>query len=438
MPVSFIVQKRSTRLAFTLDLVFTRMLGLEINVCSTMEDAGPGPAIRYGESTAHDVLHIPDVGLLWENGFEASPPKVAAHHGLPKVCFAEQFDLLSAVFWMVTEYENYRDPSFDHHHRYTLSPIHQQLGLERNPIVHLWVSELEEQLMKRWPELRREQQTPVHHHEITFDLDNPWKYLYKPLWVQLGGLAKALSTLRFTEIKERLQTLITGNDPNDTLDIIYQICPAESITFFILLENLHANDSRFTWRHKRWRKRINEIASQGYSVGIHPSYLAMEKEGQIQQEKKYLEEIIGEATSKTRMHFLRYQLPTTRREMIQAGIREDYTPYLPGTGGFPNGMMIPYPWFDLERNQVTELTLVPTILMDRTIVGSPGNPRYEDQVIPTKEFLGLLTTIIDGNGAFVLCLHNECLSESGEWQTWSRWFAEIIRILKEKNAVGRS
>ncbi len=438
MPVSFIVQKRSTRLAFTLDLVFTRMLGLEINVCSTMEEAGPGPAIQYEEFTSDGALNIPDAGLLWENDYKSFPTEVIEHHGLAKIYFSEQFDLLSAVFWMVTEYENYRAPSFDHHQRYTLSPIHQQLGLETNPIVHLWVSELEEQLMARWPELGSEQQKPLHHHQITFDLDNPWKYLHKPLWVQLGGLAKAFATLGFAEIKERLKTLVTGNDPNDTLENIYHICPVESTTFFILLENLHANDSRFTWRLKRWQKRINEIASKGYSIGIHPSYLAMEKDGQIQREKKYLEEIIGTTTSKTRMHFLRYRLPTTRRDMIQAGIREDYTPYLPGTGGFPNGMMIPYPWFDLEKNQATELTLVPTILMDRTIVGSPGNPRYVNQIVPSKEFLNLLSIIIKGNGAFVLCLHNECLSESGEWKTWSRWFAEIIRILKEQNTGGRS
>lgn len=438
MPVSFIVQKRSTRLAYTLDLVFTRILGLEINLCNTMEEAGQGPAIRYGESVRGDAICIPDAGLLWETDCGTSPTDVTASPGLSKVYFAEQFDLLSAVFWMVTEYENYRVPSFDHHHRYTLSPIHQQLGLETRPVIHLWVSELEEQLMAKWPELRSEQQKPIHRHQITFDLDNPWKYLYKPLWVQLGGLAKALATLRFTEIKERLKTLFTGNDPNDTLENIFQICSTESTTFFILLENLHANDSRFTWRHKRWRKRINAIDSQGYSVGIHPSYLAMEQEGQIQREKKYLEEIIGKTTSKTRMHFLRYKLPTTRREMIQAGIREDYTPYLPGTGGFPNGMMIPYPWFDLGRNQATELTLVPTILMDRTLVGTPSIPKFTDHVGPPTELLGLLDTIIEGNGAFVLCLHNECLSESGEWKGWSSWFAEIIGTLEEQNTGGRS
>ncbi len=124
--------------------------------------------------------------------------------------------------------------------------------------------------------------------------------------------------------------------------------------------------------------------------------------------------------------------------MIQAGIQEDYTPYLNGTGGFPNGMMIPYPWFDLEEDTVTGLTLVPTILMDRTIVGTPESPRYTDQLAPSKEFDRLLATIIEGNGAFVLCLHNECLSESGEWATWSSWFAEIMKRLKKQNASGRA
>lgn len=436
MPVSIVVQKRSARLAFSLDLVFTRILGLEVNLVDPSEDAGGGPTILYGKVAYGDAILMYDSGMLWSTDCSSSPPNIMHENGSSKLFFDAQFDLLSAVFWMVTEYESYRSPSFDQHHRFLPSPVHQQLRLETQPVVHLWVAELEEKLLARWPELKAEQQKPSYQHQITVDLDNPWKYLHKPLWIQAGGLAKAMIQLRFREASERVSTLLTRKDPNDTFGKIYTACAPEYTTFFILLEHLHANDSRFTWRHKRWRKRIKEIASQGYSIGIHPSYLAMEKEGQIQQEKKHLEEIIGESTFKTRMHFLRYTLPTTRREMIQAGIREDYTPYLNGTGGFPNGMMIPYPWFDLEENSVTPLILVPTILMDRTIVGTPGFPKYTDQVGPSKEFFRLLNTIIKGNGAFVLCLHNECLSESGEWATWSSWFGEIMETLEKQNASG--
>lgn len=438
MPVTIAVQKRSARLPFVLDLVFTRMMGLQTRVVDEPDAAEGSPTIYYGSSASKDELVIPDSGLIWDRGCSFSSPVVDVQGGLPKLLFNNQFDLFSAVFWMVAEYENYQAPSVDQHNRYLLSDLHQLLGLETQPIVHLWVAELEAQLITRWPELIDEQQKPTYQHQLTFDLDHPWKYLHKPLWVQMGGLAKATINFRPEEVKERLNALLTGKDPHDTLDQIFSVCPPEFTSFFILLENLHVNDSRFTWRHKRWRKRIKEIISKGYSVGIHPSYLAMEKSGQIHREKTYLEEIIGAPTTKTRMHFLRYKLPSTRREMIQAGIREDFTPYLNGTGGFPNGMMIPYPWFDLKKNVETTLTMVPTILMDRTIVGTPGFPKYHDQLTPTREFLSLLTTIIDGNGSFVLCLHNECLSESGEWKSWSRWFAEIIRILKEKNTVGKS
>lgn len=437
MPVSIVVQKRSDRLAFILDLIFTRMLGIEVSIVSLLGGNDTGPALVYGESGLDNAPHIHDSGLLWDNGYTYSSPTVSEQNGLVKLFFTEQFDLFSAVFWMVTEYDSYQTPSFDHHNRYLPSPIQQKLGLATQPIVHLWVAELEKELMTTWPELKAEQLKPAYPHQVTFDLDNPWKYLHKPLWVQMGGLAKATLTLRFEEVRERISSLLSRNDPNDTFDQIYAACPPEFTTFFILLEHLHANDSRFTWRHNRWKNRIREIASRGYSIGIHPSYLAMEIEGEIQQEKEYLEEIINESTSNTRMHFLRYRLPRTRREMIRAGIREDYTPYLNGTGGFPNGMMIPYPWFDLAENKLTELTLVPTILMDRTIVGTPESSRYDDQIVPSKEFNRLLTTINEGNGSFVLCLHNECLSESGEWKKWSSWFAEIIKTLKKQNEGGR-
>lgn len=438
MPVSLIVQNRSARLDFVLDLVFNRILGLTVQVIDEIDVSPPGPKILYGTTPQEKVFLIHDSGLLWERGKSFNSPVIKEENGLQKLFFDEEFDLFSAVFWMVTEYENYLQPTVDHHGRYTLSAVLQKLDLASQPIVHLWVAAFENQLLAEWPELRAEQRKPENPHQITFDLDNPWKYLHKPLWVQMGGLVKAIVGLRFTDLRERVTALIKREDPNDTIEAILEACPPEYTTFFILLENLHPNDSRFTWRHQRWRRRIKEIANRKYPVGIHPSYLASEIKGQIQQEKNYLEEIIGQPASSTRMHFLRYKLPSTRREMIEAGIREDYTPYVNGSGGFPNGMMIPYPWFDLEANETTELILIPTILMDRTMVGTPAAPRFDDQKVLTKEFLRLLSTIVDGNGAFVLCLHNECFSESGEWKNWSSWFAEIIRILTENNEGGRS
>ncbi len=442
MALLIVVPFWSPRLDYTLDLLFTRILGIPF-VCLEQKDfsavSALNPTLWYGiQGEAGDIV-VPDAGLLWEKDMkgplpergEGTPPRL--HWNRPareEVQGAWHFDVFSATFFVVSEYSFYLSESRDQHGRYLEEDPLPGLCLGESPVVHHWAAALAEALHARYPALAIAQRTPHYPHRITFDLDQPWKYRFKPLAIQAGGLLRDVLRLDAQRLRERWRSWVFGKDPFDTFHQITHLAAPSCTTFFILLARSHAHDSRFTWRHRRWRRRISWLHELGYEVGIHPSYEASERRGEIEAQALRLKEITGVAPRSSRMHFLRYQLPGTRRELIAAGILEDFTPCRIAGGGFPQGMAIPYPWYDLQADCVTSLMLHPTLLMDRTLLSYLRLSSAE----AAMEVDRLWQKCEEVNGAFVVCLHNDALSESEEWRGWSGLFSDLIRRISATRA----
>ena len=89
-------------------------------------------------------------------------------------------------------------------------------------------------------------------------------------------------------------------------------------------------------------------------------------------------------------------------------------------------MAIPFPWYDLEKEEVTDLILHPTIIMDRTLL----NYLHFNPEEGKKRIQNLIRSCRKINGHFTLLLHNDAFSESEEWKGWRKTFAEIVEELK--------
>lgn len=424
-------------MAYAVELVIGQLMGFPYHMVKDQpSEEDPHILIIPHPAPSLEALH--DSGFLAHSGLE-TPQIRLVENGDSGLSFDDSGrpDLLASVFWLVTEYAGWGNADKDEHGRWRETAIHTHLNLASRPIVHDWVLERKKALLAKWPELTQLQRNFSLPHEIVIDIDQPWKYLHKPWWVQAGGLIKALLSFRKEQIRERIRAWRTGEDPNDTIEELMKSCDPETTSFFVLGGTNHPNDSRFPFQHQAWRDKIREIASRGFRVNIHPSYLSSETEGMIEAELKDLQAIC-QSSAQVRMHFLRYTLPGTRREMIATGITKDYSLYRNGEGGFPCGMMQPFRWYDLEEEAETDLWIVPTTLMDRTLVGTAASPSVFSPEKGMAHSLRLLETIIEGNGAFVLCLHNECLSDSEEWKGWEKWARQMISILNQENSLGRS
>ena len=426
------VSETSERLTYVADLIFRRLLGLTYRIVG---ESGPFPRdgsliIDYTRHTSTDSVAIPNLGLLHETGVR--PQKFEILHNEIPYLFAKpspqpnelEFDIFSAAFYLVTEYEKWATPVYDAHGRYdeTAYRSHTEAWY-LYPLVHLYAERLWEFIH---PRISHEKPTrPSFSFRLTFDIDHPWKYLKKGWGLSIGGLLKDLGRRDWQQVGERSRALRTGKDPNQTFDAIFQHCDPEWTQFFFLIDRNSSHDGRFTYQHSEYQELIQRIHQKGYPIGIHPSYTSYLDAARIDFEKTKLQAIIQQPISQSRQHYLRYRYPETFQHLAEAGIKEEYTLANYSTGGFRTGMAVPYPWFDLSQNRATELLLHPTILMDVTLtqyqeLGPEEGLAYAGKLVHYTQMVG---------GTFTLLLHNDTLSDSGMWKGWKAYWLDFIEEL---------
>ena len=126
----------------------------------------------------------------------------------------------------------------------------------------------------------------------------------------------------------------------------------------------------------------------------------------------------------SRQHFLKLSVPKTYRSLIQLGIRDDYSMGYASHPGFRAGISIPFPFFDITRNEITSLTIHPITLMDVTM---KDYLRLTGE--QSLEMIGnLIRTVKSVNGEFISLWHNESLMGTGRWLGWRRIFEEMVKL----------
>jgi len=262
-------------------------------------------------------------------------------------------------------------------------------------------------------------------YEITIDVDNPWKYRYKPFYVQWGGMAKDLLNGNWEGLAERRKALFAKTDPFHTDALIRKLCPAEHTTLFYLVDGDHPNDSRFSLRLPAYADRVKAFQNAGYRTGIHPSYESHLDPIKTQSEKSLLESVAG-PVDQSRQHYLRYSLPQTFRTLLDLGIKREYSVCPKNFAGPLSRIARSYPWYDLEAEEVTDLTLVPAVVMDRSLQQYIGlSPQEAITTIALQ-----IQAVRQRQGHFVVILHNETFSESGEWKGWLPVIEAMLHDLK--------
>ena len=426
------VSKKTSRLIYVADLIFQRILGMNYQILLADESVSTDewPILDYGGNPNSSYLSIPESGLL--NKTEITPQKFEIFEEKIPYLFAYEttdaqhfsFDIFSATFYLVTEYEKWENPSFDSHGRYNEHVYDSfQQGWFQYPLVHLYAEELWKFLHSHFPKLRRERRN--FSFQLTFDIDHPWKFLRKSLPLQIGGMGKDLLMGNWLQSRERLTAWILQRDPNQCFDLIFKHCSPQWTRFFFLIDRNSPYDGRFIHTDKAYAELIRRIQEKGYPVGIHPSYTSYLDEGRVQFETKKLQEILQNTVLSSRQHFLRYRLPDTFQFLMNTGIQAEYSLVNYQTGGFRTGMAIPYPWFDLSQNKVTSLILHPTQLMDVTLTQYLQlNP--EEGIAYAQKWVEATWAV---GGEFVLLMHNDTLSNSGMWRGWKGAWLGFIEEL---------
>ncbi|NND94977.1 MAG: hypothetical protein HKN45_08925 [Flavobacteriales bacterium] len=404
------------RLRYTLEVIFEEILSCPITISQDKKSLGKGPCLNYSNELLEGVPYIKPHSLIFENGIRILAEKIDNSGMLfPTESDLIEQDTLALVFFLVSRYEEYLDDDRDEFGRIkaTNSQLYQA-GLLHTPLVDKKVIELYNSLRSRYPTLpplkRQFQVIP------TFDIDVAYAFKGRGWLRRTRSTFKDVLTFEWKRIKRRKLVLHEELvDDFDTYSYQQRICQQAGTRprHFFLLGNYGKYDKNLSHKQPLLRTLINDISTWS-DIGIHPSMRSNDSIRILRKEIKRLKKIASLPVQRSRQHFLYLELPNTYQNLIEIGILEDYSMGYADRTGFRAGICSPYKWYDLEKEEMTDLYIFPTQVMDSTLRDYQKLSLEEAK----QEMLKLRSTIEQVNGTMIILWHNHSATRKGEWEGW--------------------
>ncbi|MBD0289551.1 MAG: hypothetical protein ICV79_29645, partial [Flavisolibacter sp.] len=256
--------------------------------------------INYSSAriTEHEIW-IKPVSLLFRTG---TPPLTidcfTNNHG-NKAFFTTEgdigFDLLAAIFYLLSRYEEYGTFQKDIYGRYA----HQNsLAYKNNflhlPLINIWLETFRQFIQQKFPNYKLQ----ITNFKLlpTYDIDIAWSYRHKGFMRNAGGTIKSVVSGQWSTVRERVDVLMgRKKDPYDCydwLDDIHQQYYLKPLYFFLVGQKRNRYDKNIPATNAAFQQLVQHIA-QHYHIGLHPSWQSGIEPEMLMREKKILEEITG-------------------------------------------------------------------------------------------------------------------------------------------------
>ncbi|MBR9921476.1 MAG: hypothetical protein GYB31_11610 [Bacteroidetes bacterium] len=416
------------RMRYALDVLLTYILRLPYEWVSDFNvfTQSDSPKIRYaGEARNSKEVLIPASAFFLPDFPVNKVPNLSQYNKIPILFDCPNteadlpFDLLAAVFYLVARVEEYQDFQADTHGRFPASEsILVKAGFQEWPLVDIWASLLLEQLQQKFPGLIEHHRH--FHYQPTYDIDLPWKYGHRPTARKVGSLAKDILRVNLQNLSQRIKIQLGAKDPFNTFDLIESLHKpnAENVRYFLPFGESGPFDKNPNPTDKDWQQLCQKLHHSA-KTGIHPSYASTDQPEKLAQECAQFERILGAPPKASRNHYLRFRLPDTYRQLIREGIQEDYSMGFAETVGFRAGTAHVYPWYDLEKEEQTNLMIHPFAFMDVSLKNymrlSPKGALKKMQLLADR--------ISQSGGQLISIWHNNSLETKGEWAAWTSMYA---------------
>lgn len=429
--ITILCDQPTPRHLFTFNVIFRRWLRTSYRIITDQGDiAEGGLLIRYQTNGQANSFCIPNAGLLGEKSIRPIVPEVGQWQGKP-VFFPMQdvhaslpFDLFSAVFYMISRYEEYLPFTPDEHGRFEAPMSHAGLrGFHHIPVVDFWLSWLRQAIEDRCGGLLPK--ADPFNFQPTYDIDQFFSYRYKGLFRNGAGVMRDLAKGNLPKVGLRMQVLF-GNkkDPFDSfsyldeLHLTYGLKPI----YFIHPGTYGKFDKNIPLQKAIVARRVRELAEK-YTVGVHPSYISAGKPTLLRAEMDALAAIIGSPADRCRQHFLRIRIPDSFRLFMACGIRHDYSLGWASDNGFRAGTGRSFPFYDLEKEEETPLILHPLCMMD----GAFRNYLHMHPEEAKAQISEIIRSLKDTNSVCTTLWHNESLGTSRHWAGWRSVYEHTLR-----------
>ncbi len=420
--------ENSTRLKFVLDWLLKERL--HINYTLTTNEADTVDLqyfISYGKPLANSIC-IPDEQLLWKTGIQKLEPHAGTWKDLPTIFattgdeFTLPFDLFSAVFFLLSRYEEYYHYHPDKHGRYPAAKsILYKNGWLMRPLVDEWVTALRKAVQAA-SGIHLEP-TPFLF-QPTYDIDMAYSHLHKGVGRIVGAYVRALLRGDVKQISERTQVLKKKQkDPYDSfrwLRLMHKEYDFKPLYFVLSSLKTTTFDKNIHPQHPAMMRVIKNLVKES-AIGLHPSYFS-ERHDALSKEKKTLEQVSGSEIHISRQHYIRMKMPRTYHALLEHGITEDYSMGYGSHLGFRAGTGNSFVWYDLEKETTTPLRIFPFCFMDTTA-------HYEAKMTTKDAFeqLNEMCRKLHHTGSTMITVfHNFSLGTSTEWKGWRAAYEQFM------------
>lgn len=419
------------RLSYIIDFFSTQLFTEPITLTSDEIEfkESTAPKLNYSKDDMDEKeFFIQPYSLLFETGIrgqEIDCFELNFHKAFFQTRGDIPFDLFAAAFYLLSRYEEYLPHEKDEFGRYAHT---NALAFKENflqiPLINIWLEEFKKALQQKFPSLifKVRQFKSI----ISYDIDIAYSYLYKGTRRNLGGFFKSLAQGNWPMLKERMAVLREKKkDPFDCyewLDALHLYCRVKPYYFFLVAKNTGKYDKNILTNQRAFYDLIMYYAKR-YKIGIHPSWQSGDNVQLLKEEIEWLEVVADKKIISSRQHYIRFALPGTFRELIKNGIEKDFSMGYGSINGFRASVCTSYYWYDLEKDEKTDLQLYPFCYMD-------ANSFFEQKQSPQhayRELIQYYDSVKKLNGLFISIWHNNILGTGAEYNGWREMFELFMK-----------
>ena len=426
-------QKITPRLTYTFKHFFTRILQIQVDFTTKVEDfiAHDGPKLSYGKQPLGSEIFIRCTNLLFEQGINDVEIIMGTWGGVESFFHNRQeasvpFDIFAATFYLLSRYEEYLPHLRDHHERY---PAEESLGYKQQflhkPLIDIWAYKFKAVLQEKYPQMTFKKRE--FEFISTVDVDIAYCFKHKGMVRTFAGYLKDISKLKILDVLLRTAVILGfKKDPFDTFEELITLQKEYAIKtlFFFSVGDYTTFDKNTSSRNTSYQSLIKSVADYAI-VGLHPSYFTSRDESKLNKEKLRLEGIVNRPIEKSRQHYLRFDLPETYHNLINLEVKEDYTMGYAAHYGFRASTCTPFCFYDLDYEIQTPLKVFPFAVMDGTLKDYLKLPNKKSFEV----ILDLANQVKKVDGTFITLFHNETLSNRNRWRRWRKMYIDMFKQL---------
>lgn len=393
-----------------------------------------GPKINYGyEPVSKDELLIINYPLLFENSIRKQ--KISCFKLNDFTAFFKSegdypFDIFSAVFYLLSRYEEYLPHQKDMYGRYAHeNSLAFKEGFLNLPLINIWLEDFKKVLKRKFTTLKL--QSSAFNFQPTYDIDEAFAFKNKEFSKLAGGFAKSVVIGQWVIVNKRVKVFRgKANDPYDAyewMDKLHEKNNLKPLYFFHVAIEKGKYDKNISPSHPEMQRLIKQHAEK-YSIGIHPSWASGDNESLLNSEIKTLESASGRKINISRQHYIRFTLPHTFRRLIATGITDDHSMGYGSINGFRASVASSFYWYDLAKEEQTGLLLHPFCFME-------ANSFFEQKYLPQRayeEMMHYYNVVKAVNGTLITIWHNNFLGTYPTFRGWRDVYEEFVAALKRQ------